>query len=155
MLGRLGVTYLNFHAAGGVDMLRAGVEGIAEGARDARTRRAGSDRGHGAHERPRHVGVRRALADAIASGLRRCRVLGAGDRARARRASDFVTIVPGVRLADGDVDDQARVGDTRRVSRGGRRRARHRPRGHAARAIRAPPRSALYDAVAARARQRD
>src|SRR2546421_6157623 len=35
VLGRLGVHYLNFHAAGGVDMLRAAVEGLAEGARDA------------------------------------------------------------------------------------------------------------------------
>ena len=29
VLGRQGVRYLNFHAAGGVDMLRAGVEGLA------------------------------------------------------------------------------------------------------------------------------
>src|SRR5436309_11267314 len=35
VLGRLGVAYLNFHAAGGVEMLRAGVEGVREGARDA------------------------------------------------------------------------------------------------------------------------
>ena len=35
VLGRQGVRYLNFHAAGGVDMLRAGVEGLADGARDA------------------------------------------------------------------------------------------------------------------------
>src|SRR4051794_38861236 len=35
VLGRQGVRYLNFHAAGGTEMLRAGVEGLAEGARDA------------------------------------------------------------------------------------------------------------------------
>ena len=35
VLGRRGVDFLNFHAAGGVAMLRAGVEGLAEGARDA------------------------------------------------------------------------------------------------------------------------
>src|SRR6476646_4036954 len=35
VIGRQGVRYLNFHAAGGVEMLRAGVEGLAEGARDA------------------------------------------------------------------------------------------------------------------------
>src|SRR5207244_7422754 len=35
VLGRQGVRYLNFHAAGGVEMLRAGVEGLAEGARDS------------------------------------------------------------------------------------------------------------------------
>src|SRR5512132_3461905 len=33
VMGRQGVTYLNFHAAGGVDMLRAAVEGLTEGAR--------------------------------------------------------------------------------------------------------------------------
>ena len=35
VLGRRGVDFLNFHAAGGEAMLRAGVEGLAEGARDA------------------------------------------------------------------------------------------------------------------------
>src|SRR5262245_16863852 len=35
VLGRHGVDFLNFHAAGGEAMLRAGVEGLAEGARDA------------------------------------------------------------------------------------------------------------------------
>ena len=38
VLGRRGVDFLNFHAAGGEAMLRAGVEGLAEGARDARPR---------------------------------------------------------------------------------------------------------------------
>ncbi len=35
VLGRHGVDFLNFHAAGGEAMLRAGVEGLAEGAREA------------------------------------------------------------------------------------------------------------------------
>src|SRR3954452_527082 len=35
VLGRQGVRYLNFHASGGVEMLRAGVEGVREGAIDA------------------------------------------------------------------------------------------------------------------------
>ena len=43
---------------------------------------------------------------------------------------DFVTIVPGVRLADGDVHDQARVGTPGQVAARGRRRARGRARGH-------------------------
>ena len=34
-IGRRGVDFLNFHAAGGVAMLRAGVEGLREGAHDA------------------------------------------------------------------------------------------------------------------------
>lgn len=32
VIGTLGASYLNMHAAGGVDMLRAGVEGLADGA---------------------------------------------------------------------------------------------------------------------------
>ena len=60
VLGRLGVSYLNFHAAGGVDMLRAGVEGVLEGARDAGFRRAGTARGHRVDERSRRVRVRGA-----------------------------------------------------------------------------------------------
>src|SRR4029077_19457204 len=35
VLGGLGVSYLNFHAAGGIDMLRAGVEGVIEGPLDS------------------------------------------------------------------------------------------------------------------------
>src|SRR5262245_53163387 len=35
VLGRYGVTYANFHAAGGEEMMRAAVAGLAEGARDA------------------------------------------------------------------------------------------------------------------------
>ena len=35
VLGALGVDYLTLHAFGGVDMLRAGVEGLAEGAANA------------------------------------------------------------------------------------------------------------------------
>src|SRR5512141_2457095 len=31
VLGRQGASYVNFHAAGGVDMLRAGVEGLRDG----------------------------------------------------------------------------------------------------------------------------
>src|SRR5438105_15334681 len=34
VLGHQGVRYLNFHAAGGVEMLRAGVEGLALGAQE-------------------------------------------------------------------------------------------------------------------------
>src|SRR3954454_22682417 len=34
-LARHGVSFVNFHAAGGVDMLRAGIEGLQEGAADA------------------------------------------------------------------------------------------------------------------------
>src|SRR3954447_16788132 len=40
VLGRAGVDFLNFHAAGGEEMVRAGVEALADGARDAGLTRA-------------------------------------------------------------------------------------------------------------------
>src|SRR6266576_279207 len=49
VLGGLGVAYLNFHAAGGVEMLRAGVEGVLDGARDATS--------HGARDAQRSAPV--------------------------------------------------------------------------------------------------
>jgi orotidine-5'-phosphate decarboxylase len=110
VLGRQGVRYLNFHAAGGVDMLRAGVEGLAEGARDA---------GHAAPV-PIAVTVLTSDPDAGAFDVRLADAIEAGcggvvcsvqeiERVHAARP-DFVTIVPGVRFADGAVHDQARVG---------------------------------------------
>jgi orotidine-5'-phosphate decarboxylase len=110
VLGRQGVLYLNFHAAGGVDMLRAGVEGLAEGARDG---------GHAAPV-PIAVTVLTSDPDAGAFDVRLADAIEAGcggvvcsvqeiERVHAARP-DFVTIVPGVRFADGAVHDQARVG---------------------------------------------
>jgi orotidine-5'-phosphate decarboxylase len=110
VFGRQGVRYLNFHAAGGVDMLRAGVEGLADGARDA---------GHTAPV-PIAVTVLTSDPDAGAFDVRLANAIDAGcggvvcsvqeiERVHAARP-DFVTIVPGVRFADGAVHDQARVG---------------------------------------------
>ena len=119
VLGRLGVRYLNFHAAGGVDMLRAGVEGLAEGARDA------------GHEPaiPIAVTVLTSDPDASAFDARLACAIEAGcggvvcsveeiGRVHAAR-SDFVTIVPGVRFATDARDDQARVGTPESVARAG------------------------------------
>ena len=119
VLGRLGVTYLNFHAAGGVDMLRAGVEGVREGARDA--------------QRPAPVPIAVTVLtsdpDASAFDARLAVAIEAGcegvvcsvhEIERVKRArQDFVTIVPGVRLEDGDVHDQARVGTPTQVAAAG------------------------------------
>jgi orotidine-5'-phosphate decarboxylase len=119
VLGRQGVRYLNFHAAGGVDMLRAGVEGLTEGARDA---------GHGLPI-PIAVTVLTSDADPSAFDARLEAAIEAGcggvvcsvqeiERVHAARA-DFVTIVPGVRFAQGDNHDQARVGTPESVARAG------------------------------------
>ncbi len=119
VFGRQGVRYLNFHAAGGVEMLRAGVEGLAEGARDAGESRA----------IPIAVTVLTSDPDARAFDERLARAIEAGcggvvcsveevERVHARRP-DFLTIVPGVRFADGAPHDQARVGTPERVARAG------------------------------------
>ncbi|MDQ1535363.1 MAG: orotidine-5-phosphate decarboxylase [Actinomycetota bacterium] len=119
VLGRQGVRYLNFHAAGGVDMLRAGVEGLIDGARERD------------HARPTPIAVTVLTSDPDASAFeeRLARAIDAGcggvvcsvheiERVHARRR-DFVTIVPGVRFADGDLHDQARVGTPEGVARAG------------------------------------
>jgi len=110
VLGGLGVAYLNFHEAGGVDMLRAGVEGVLEGARDAH------------HDAPIPLAVTvltsdndasafdARLACAIESGCGGV-VCSVQEIARVKAArDDFITVVPGIRLDDGDRHDQARVG---------------------------------------------
>jgi orotidine-5'-phosphate decarboxylase len=119
VLGRQGVRYLNFHAAGGVEMLRAGVEGLIEGAHERD------------HTRPTPIAVTVLTSDPDASAFeeRLARAIDAGcggvvcsvqevERVHARRR-DFVTIVPGVRFADGDLHDQARVGTPESVARAG------------------------------------
>ena len=107
VLGRRGVDFLNFHAAGGEAMLRAGVEGLAEGARDA-----GGD-----------VPVALAVTvltsdpnvDALDARMRVARDAGcdgvvcAGTDVDVARAYGLRTMVPGIRLAGGATHDQARV----------------------------------------------
>ncbi len=110
VLGRQGVQYLNFHAAGGVAMLRAGVDGLREGAAEA------------GFEPPTAVAVTVLTSDTDTSAFdaRLAAAIEAGcggvvcsmhEVARVHAARpDFVTIVPGVRFADGAVHDQARIG---------------------------------------------
>jgi orotidine-5'-phosphate decarboxylase len=105
--GRRGVELLNFHAAGGVDMLRAGVEGYREGAREA---------GIAA---PVALGVTVLTSDPDAGAFdtrlatcleARCDgvVCSAGEAGAAAEAG-LRSMVPGVRRAGDAADDQARV----------------------------------------------
>jgi orotidine-5'-phosphate decarboxylase len=106
-LGRRGVEFLNFHAAGGVDMMRAGIEGLREGARDA------------GHVQPIALGVTVLTSDADTSAF--AARLGAATDAGCdgvvcsafeiaeARAVAMRTMVPGLRLAGGASHDQARV----------------------------------------------
>jgi orotidine-5'-phosphate decarboxylase len=107
VLGRRGVDFLNFHAAGGEAMLRAGVEGLGEGARDAGNDRPvalavtvlTSDPDIGALDARMDV-ARDAGCDGVVCAGRDV------DRARVRALR---TMVPGIRLAGDDANDQARV----------------------------------------------
>jgi orotidine-5'-phosphate decarboxylase len=105
--GRRGVEFLNFHAAGGARMLRAGVEGYHEGARGA------------GHAPPVALAVTvltsdadtRAFADrlAIADEAGCDGVVCSTSEIDAVRPLGLRTMVPGIRRRGDDVNDQARV----------------------------------------------
>ena len=111
VLGALGVDYLTLHAFGGVDMLRAGVEGLAEGASNAGLEAPvalgvtvlTSDGGAPDHIVPQRV---RVAAEAGCGGL----VCAAKDLQDARTlAPRLIRVVPGIRPAGVDANDQANV----------------------------------------------
>ena len=111
VLGALGVDYLTLHAFGGVDMLRAGVEGLAEGAANAGLEAPvalgvtvlTSDGGAPEHIVPQRV---RVAAEAGCGGL----VCAAKDLKDARTlAPRLVRVVPGIRPAGTGANDQANV----------------------------------------------
>ncbi len=111
VLGALGVDYLTLHAFGGVDMLRAGVDGLAEGASQAGLEAPvalgvtvlTSDGGAPDHIVPQRV---RVAAEAGCGGL----VCAAKDLQDARTlAPRLVRVVPGIRPAGTDSNDQANV----------------------------------------------
>ena len=108
-LGRRGVDYLNFPAAGGEAMLAAGVRGLADGARA------------GGHPPPKALAVTVLTSDAdvsafdarldaaVAAGCDGV-VCSAHEVVRVKeRAPGFGTMVPGIRLPGASQDDQARV----------------------------------------------
>ena len=107
VLGRHGVDVLNFHAAGGVDMLRAGVDGLRAGALEA------------GHAPPLALGVTVLTSDPDASAFdaRLAAAAAAGcdgvvcsaHEVRAARAAGMRAMVPGIRPSGSDVNDQARV----------------------------------------------
>jgi orotidine-5'-phosphate decarboxylase len=110
VLGALGVRYVTMHAHGGVDMLKAGVEGLREG-----SSRAGleepwslaitvltSDADAPAHIMPKRVML---AAEAGCTGI----VCAAVDLKDAYNyAPRLKRVVPGIRLAGTDAHDQAR-----------------------------------------------
>jgi orotidine-5'-phosphate decarboxylase len=119
VLGGLGIAYLNFHAAGGVDMLRAGVDGLREGAAAAGRAQPVPLAVTVLTSDPDASAFDERLANAIESGCRGV-VCSVHEIERVKRArQDFVTVVPGVRLESGDLHDQARVGTPAQVATAG------------------------------------
>lgn len=111
VLGALGVEYLTMHAHGGMEMLRAGVDGLEEGARNADLERPislaitvlTSDA-----DAPEHIMPKRVLLAAEAG----CRgiVCAAADLGQAHHyAPRLIRVVAGIRLPGDNVDDQARA----------------------------------------------
>jgi orotidine-5'-phosphate decarboxylase len=111
VLGAVGARYVTLHTAGGVDMVRAGVEGLRQGA------------AAGGWGEPTGLGVtvltsegqapperlERAVATAVAGGCGGV-VCAAADLSVVRgAASGILTVVPGIRPAGADRHDQGRV----------------------------------------------
>lgn len=121
VLGALGVDYLTLHARGGVDMLRAGVEGLLDGAERAGLRRPTalavtvltSDDDAPAHIVPSRV---RVALEGGCGGL----VLASADLQTARElAPRLKRVVPGIRLAGGEVHDQTRTATPQQAAANG------------------------------------
>ena len=111
VLGALGVHYLTLHAHGGVDMLKAGVEGLYHGAEQAgldppvalAVTVLTSDDTAPPHIVPNRV---RVALEGGCGGL----ILAASDLQTARElAPRMRRVVPGIRLAGGPTHDQARA----------------------------------------------
>lgn len=110
VLGALGASYVTMHAMGGVDMLRAGVTGLAEGAANAGLDQPcalavtilTSDDGAPPHILSKRVQL---AMEAGCGGI----VCAAADLAEVRRlAPAMVKVVPGIRPPGSDLHDQAR-----------------------------------------------
>jgi len=110
VVGGLGAVYLTLHASGGVAMLRAGVEGLAEGAAAAGleppvslavTVLTSDDTA------PAHI-VGNRVRIALESGCRGVVCAGADVGEVKRLAPRLTAVVPGIRPAGASADDQAR-----------------------------------------------
>ncbi len=111
VLGSLGVSYLTLHAVGGAPMLRAGVEGLREGASRAEVAEPiglavtilTSDAGAPPHILGKRVG---AAIEGGCAGI----VCAASDVREAKElAPRLVTVVPGIRPSGEETHDQARA----------------------------------------------
>lgn len=117
VLGSLGVSYVTMHAHGGVDMLRAGVDGLREGASNAALDEPTSlavtvltSDG----DAPDHI-VPKRLRVAMEGGCTGI-VCAASDLADiATIAPRMIKVTPGIRPAGSSKDDQARTSTPRQA----------------------------------------
>jgi orotidine-5'-phosphate decarboxylase len=121
VLGALGIDYLTLHASGGVDMLKAGVEGLLVGAEAAGLGEPvalavtvlTSDDSAPPHIVPNRV---RIALEGGCGGL----ILAATDLQTARElAPRLRRVVPGIRLPGTDQHDQARSATPQEAAAGG------------------------------------
>lgn len=111
VLGALGAGYVTFHAQGGLDMLQAGVEGLAVGADHAGlqipTAVAVTVLTSDSGAPPHILGKRVALA--VEAGCKAI-VCAASDVREAKQlAPRLLAVVPGIRLPGSEAHDQARA----------------------------------------------
>ena len=111
MLGALGVTYATYHAQGGVDVLKAGAEGLRKGASNAGLPEPKplaitvltSDANAPEHIMPKRV---MTAVEAGMAGL----VCGASDVKDAKSyAPRLLAVTPGIRPEGADTHDQVNV----------------------------------------------
>jgi orotidine-5'-phosphate decarboxylase len=111
VLGALGVSYLTMHAAGGLQMLRAGVDGLADGAASAGLEPPVAVAVTVLTSQP--DGPTHVLWERVAAAIEaRCGgvVCAATDLAEVMELGPaLLTVVPGTRLEGGAHHDQSRV----------------------------------------------
>ncbi|MDQ3642912.1 MAG: orotidine-5'-phosphate decarboxylase [Actinomycetota bacterium] len=117
VIGALGATYLTLHARSGPIMLRAGVEGLTEGAEAAGLPRPvalavtilTSD-----GDAPPHI-LGHRVAAAVESGCGGMVVAAADVHEAKQLAPRLLAVVPGIRMASSDAHDQVRPATPRQA----------------------------------------
>ena len=119
-LARLGVDMTNVHAAGTIDMMRAALEGLAEGADSERALLiAVTQLTSTSQERmQRELLINASIEDTVAHYARNTKEAGLDGVVRSPLEAaivknacgkDFITVTPGIRYPDGNMGDQSRV----------------------------------------------
>jgi orotidine-5'-phosphate decarboxylase len=121
---RLGVSMLTVHASGGVDMMRAALEGAGEGAKLSGNRRPAvvgvtllTSHAGGGDTAGRVIELAGSAAEAGIDGVV-CSVQEVR-KVKATYGDSLLAVVPGIRLSDQAKDDQARVGTPAQAVRDG------------------------------------